>query len=66
MDQILSVAYVPFTFALALMAALLGLEIIAMLLGFSLQGHDADLDSSPEIAELQAHFDLNADASPAI
>jgi hypothetical protein len=34
MDQILSVAYVPFTFALALMAALLGLEIVAMLLGF--------------------------------
>lgn len=64
MDQILSVAYVPFTFALALMAALLGLEIVTMLLGFSLQGHDADLDISPEIAELQAHFDLNADASP--
>ena len=62
---LLSVPYVPFTVALALLLAFLVLEIAALMLGGSLIGDsDADLDLDPEFDALVADFDLDADAMP--
>lgn len=64
MDQALSPGFVPFTFALGLMLAILLLELVALLLGLSLHGSEPDLDISPAMADLQATFDLPSDATP--
>lgn len=64
MDQALSAAYAPFTFALGLMAALLLLEFVFLLLGVSLHGHDVDVELPGEVAALHAQFDLAHGATP--
>lgn len=64
MDQALSAAYAPFTFALGLMAALLLLESVFVLLGVSLHGHDLDTEIPGEVAALHAQFDLAHGATP--
>lgn len=64
MDQALSATYAPFTFALGLMLALLLLEVLAMILGFSLHGSEAEVGIAPHLAELQGQFDLDPDTSP--
>lgn len=65
LNAVLSAAYVPFSLALALLFGLLGIEIAASLLGGSLLGADgAEADLSPDVAELQASFDLAPDAEP--
>lgn len=43
-DFLLDAAFAPFTFALALLVGLLGLEVVALLLGGSLMGGDSDAD----------------------
>lgn len=60
MDQVLSPAFAPFTFALGLMLGLLALELLSSLLGLSLQGSHPDL--APDLADLQASFDLTPHA----
>ncbi|MEO8241288.1 MAG: OB-fold-containig protein [bacterium] len=64
MDQALSPEFAPFTFALGLMVAILGVELLALMLGMSLHGGDGDLDLSTDLAALHANFDLAPDASP--
>ena len=59
MDQALSPAFAPFTFALALMVGIMGLELAATLLGLSFHGADAGIDTP----ELHA-FDLTSDTTP--
>ena len=61
MDQILQPPYAPITFALGLLLAFLALELVALLMGLSLHGAEADLDISPEIADLHAQFDVAPD-----
>lgn len=64
MDQFLSDAYAPFTLALAVMVALLLLEVAALMLGLSLHGQDTDIDISTDVLTLQAHFDLAPETIP--
>lgn len=57
---LLSLAYVPFTLALALLAALLAIEVLALLFGASLFGAgDGGPDVAPEFAALAESFDLD-------
>jgi hypothetical protein len=61
-QALLSTPYVPFALALGLLLALLGLELIALLLGGSLLGSgDAD---APDVAGPEAQFDFAPDAEP--
>lgn len=65
MQILLSGPYVPFALSLGLLLALLAVEMVALLLGGSLLGSgDAGLDVSPEVAALEASFDLAPDAVP--
>ncbi len=64
MDQALSPEFAPFTFALGLMLAILGLELVALMLGLSLHGSDGDLELGADMVALHANFDLAPDATP--
>lgn len=65
MQILLSGPYVPFALSLGLLLALLAVEMVALLLGGSLLGSgDAGVDVSPEVAALEASFDLAPDAVP--
>ena len=64
---ILSLPYLPFTLALALLLAFFVLEIVALMVGGSLLGEtEADLDLDPAFVELAGDFDLDMDATPDI
>ena len=64
MDQALSPAFAPFTFALALMVGIMVLELASTVLGLSLHGGDTHLDLSADMADLHASFDLDLHATP--
>ena len=66
MDQALSPEFVPFTFALGLMLAILALELVAVTLGLSLHGSGGELELGADMAALHANFDLSPDATPDI
>lgn len=65
-DFLLDAAFAPFTVALALLVGLLGLELVALLLGGSLMAGDGELDMdvdvAPEIGDLDLDIDVDADA----
>ncbi|SPJ31082.1 Inner membrane protein YqiJ [Falsiruegeria mediterranea M17] len=65
-DFLLDAAFVPFTVALALLVGLLGLELVALLMGGSLMAGDGELDMdvdiAPEIGDLDLDIDVDADA----
>lgn len=65
-DFLLDAAFAPFTLALALLVGLLGLELVALLLGGSLMAGDGELDMdvdvAPEIGDLDLDLDINVDA----
>lgn len=66
-SDFLTVPYLPFSLACGLLVALLLVELAALVLGGSIFTGDAggpDLD--PDLAALQADFDLDADVSPDI
>lgn len=61
----LTLPFVPFSLALALLAALLLVELVALLLGASILGSgSAGLEPSADMAEALDIFDLDADATP--
>lgn len=61
----LSLPFVPFTLALGLLAAVLILELVALLLGASLLGAgETDADFSAEFTAAAESFDLEADTVP--
>lgn len=63
--SLLSVPFVPFSLALALLLAFLVLELVALLLGGSLFGAgDSDFDVDPAFAALADNFDLETGAAP--
>lgn len=61
-DFLLGGAFAPFTFALALLFGLMGLELVALLLGGSLMGGDNSVD--PGIGETPDLGDFDLDLAP--
>ncbi len=65
-DFLLGGAFAPFSFALALLFGLMGLELVALLLGGSLMGGDndvvPDIGDAPDLGD----FDLNLDPEGAL
>lgn len=62
---LLSAGFAPFSMALALLVALFVLELVALMIGGSVFGAgESDLDVSPEIAALEASFDLDPGELP--
>lgn len=60
-DLLLDGAFAPFTVALALLLGLVGMEVLALLLGGSLLGGDSDADlDGPGGPELDADLDMGA------
>lgn len=63
--QLLTPPYLPFALALGLLAGLLAVEVVALALGGSLMAGDGGAEvSGPDVAALEAQFDLPAGAEP--
>lgn len=65
-EFLLDAAFAPFTLALAFLVGLLGLELVALLLGGSLMAGDGepdfDINVSPEVMDLDLDLDIDLDA----